>query len=144
MNEKSIDIFLICPVRNVDKETEKMIAAYVKKHEDSGLKVYWPSRDTVQVDPTGGIRICRDNTYAIIQAKEIHIWWNKESTGSKFDLGVSLAAVTLLAQQGINKKIVVANPEEVQKTEIKSFENVLLSLQELSGPSFLQNIEQLD
>jgi len=131
MNKKKIDIFLICPVRHVHGRTEAAIQKYVQELEKNGKVVYWPQRDTNQIDPTGGIRICRDNINAIIEAKEIHVWWNRPSVGSKFDLGGAMTSIILLSQlTGEKKKIVIANPDNVEATKNKSFENVLLALAE--------------
>jgi hypothetical protein len=109
-------VFLICPVRNVDEQTTTRIDAYVKSLEDRGVDVYWPARDTDQNDQIG-FRICNDNYEAISSADEIHIWWNKDSKGSLFDLGMAWA---------LEKELVVANQEEVTPTVGKSFQNVLL------------------
>jgi len=145
MIEQDIDIFLICPVRSIHGRVKKAIERYVKEKEDNGLIVYWPQRDTNQTDVTGGIRICRDNTTAIIRAKEIHVWWNELSVGSKFDMGSTLTSMILLAElEGIEKKVIIANPRNVNKNEGKSFENVLLALEEISGEGFLEKLYDLE
>ncbi|MFY9462493.1 MAG: hypothetical protein WAP51_04825 [Candidatus Sungiibacteriota bacterium] len=118
--------FLICPVRNSDPETQKAIAAYVEKQEAEGVEMYWPARDTDQTDPHGWT-ICSRNRSAILDANEIHIWYDAASTGSKFDLGM----VFVLLGIGWTKKVVIANPEAVKPTPHKSFENVLLKMQEM-------------
>lgn len=134
-------IFLICPVRGTNDEITKRIGEYVKKLEEQGHRVHWPLRDTNQDDPIG-LRICTDNTNAIIWADEVHVWWwwqekkwwqrwmwwikEKKSTGSLFDLGISFL---LHLKQG--KPIILANPEDVKTTENKSFNNVLLALHAL-------------
>lgn len=119
---KKKKIFLICPVRNFDEEEQKKIEEYVKNLENQGHEVYWPIRDTNQDDPIG-IEICTDNGWAIIWADEIHIWWQPESEGSKFDFGMSFLCYIL-----DDKKIILANPDDVKRTTGKSFENVLLTL----------------
>lgn len=116
-------IFLICPVRNSRPEVQKRIAAYVAGLEAKGHSVYWPARDTDQLDPIG-LEICKKNLFAILLAGEIHIWYDATSQGSVFDLGAAL-----MASEHIQKKrFVIANPEEVHLTSGKSFQNVLLSL----------------
>jgi len=133
-------IFLICPVRAVDKKTLKRIKKYVKKLKDQGHQVHWPFTDTDQSDHNG-INICTTNGTKIIEADEVHVfwmwkekkwwqklfWWIKEkkSTGSLFDFGMSFALYLLQ-----DKKIVIANPKDVKPTKHKSFTNVLLALHE--------------
>lgn len=135
-------IFLICPVRaflfpdgtpkpdellRPKKKVEKAaIVAYVAKLESEGAKVYWPMRDTDQTDPHGW-DICSKNFLAILGADEIHVWYDPASTG--FDLGIVFA----LFRIGFFKwKVIIANPEGVHPTTLKSFDNVLLKLQETS------------
>lgn len=111
-------IFLICPVRNVTPEETKAIQQYVSDMEVKGYDIYWPARDTDQVDPVG-LRICTDNRRAIREADVVHVWWNPGSTGSLFDLGMAFMA---------DKPIVLVNT--VEPTVGKSFNNLLLKLQE--------------
>lgn len=118
-------IFLICPVRNSSPETQRAIEAYVATLETEAAEVYWPARDTDQTDPHSWT-ICSRNRSAILDANEIHIWYDAASTGSKFDLGM----VFVLLGIGWAKKVVIANPEAVKATPTKSFENVLLKMQE--------------
>jgi hypothetical protein len=114
-----VKIFLICPVRNVTPEETKAIQAYVADLEVKGHQVYWPARDTNQDDPIG-LRICKDNRMAILQADGVHVWWNPASTGSMFDLGMAFMA---------HKWVVLVNG--VEPTVGKSFNNFLLKLQEI-------------
>ena len=111
-------VFLICPVRGVTDEENELIKDYVDGLEGDGVNVYWPKRDTDQGDSTG-LRICEDNRVAIEAADEVHVWFNPVSTGSIFDLGMTFA---------LGKKVVLANPEMVEATEGKSFNNVVLEL----------------
>lgn len=110
-------IFLICPVRNATPGETNAIIQYVTDMEDKGHKVYWPARDTDQVDSTG-LRICGDNRKAITDADAVHVWWNPGSTGSLFDLGMAFMA---------KKPIVLVNA--VEPTVGKSFNNFLLAVQ---------------
>lgn len=123
--------FLVCPVRNSNPETQKAIAAYVEKQEADGVEMYWPARDTDQTDPVGWMICCR-NRSAILDANEIHVWYDAASTGSKFDLGM----VFVLLGIGWTKKVVIANSEAVKSTPHKSFENVLLKMQDESEKYF--------
>ncbi len=110
-------IFLICPVRGVPDDVKAKVEAYVAKLEAEGHSVYYPARDTDQTDPIG-FQICLDNRWGIRQAHEVHIWYRKGSQGSVFDFGMVFQ---------IEKKLVIANPGDLQPTEGKSFENVLLA-----------------
>lgn len=123
-------IFLICSVRkrtgqsDEDYELEQTkIKEYVKKLEKKGNSVYWPARDTNQNDPNG-LRICGNNRRHIAEANEIHIWWNPGSEGSVFDFGMTF--MLLLFEP--NKKIVLANWQDIEPTPIKSFTNVVMEV----------------
>ena len=118
-------IFLICPVRGIDPETKQAIAGYVRQIEAEDVEVYWPARDTDQTDQHGWT-ICTRNRSAILDANEIHIWYDPKSIGSVFDIGMVFA----LFGVGWVKKVVIANPDAVQPTPGKSFENVLLKLRD--------------
>ena len=106
-------IFLVSPVRNVDNLELTLIKTYVLTQESAGKEVYWPYRDTKQDDPIGNI-ICTANRKAIMAADEVHVWWNNESRGILFDLGMAWA---------FNKKVRLAN--DVSATDGKSFNNLL-------------------
>ena len=118
-------IFLICPVRQARDDTLIKMEKYITKLEESGCRVYWPPRDTDQDDPIG-LRICKDNCRKIFEADEVHVWWDENSRGSLFDLGISFMCHHLA--DGV--KIILANPDEVRSTPEKSFNNVLLALHE--------------
>ena len=91
-----MNIFLICPVRNVTDEQRQEIREYVEVMESDGYEVHWPERDTNQ--DAKGIDICKQNALAIADADEVHIWFDPSSKGSHFDLGVAF---------GLSKKLVV-------------------------------------
>lgn len=110
------DVFLICPVRNANEEQKQKMKTHIEQLEKEGKKIYYPARDTDQ-DDSIGFRICTDNKNAILNSKEIHIFWDKTSQGSLFDLGIAF---------GSGKKLVIVNPEDIEKTEGKSFGNVIL------------------
>ena len=140
-------IFIICPVRrpNVEflrrvsqivfktlfsiedgrKKTQNAIKAYVVKLEKEGYEVYWPARDNpYQNTDKIGIQIITFNRHKMLLAEEIHIWYDKKSTGSVFDIGMFWALVNI----GSFKKFVIINREETKPTPHKSFENVILTL----------------
>lgn len=116
-------IFLISPVRNVNPETYIVLTMYVLALESQGYKVYWPARDTEQNDPTGGYQICRTNFQAILDADQIHIWYDETSQGSKFDMGGAFMLVEILGWK--SKKILLVNHDEVQDCKEKSFFKVM-------------------
>jgi hypothetical protein len=120
-------IFLISPVRNAESETQKKITEYVASLENGGHQVYWPIRDTEQNDPSGGYEICRANFTGILEADEIHVWYDERSDGSKFDMGGVFMLVEML---GWVKKVVIANDGEVVDDTKKSFYKVFKHLVE--------------
>lgn len=122
MKLKILKIFLISPVRNITKKERIEIGEYVAKLERDGHIVHWPIRDTDQDDEIG-LRILKDNYSAMEQADEIHIWWNNKSQGSVFDFGMAFVLYEMF-----DRKIVLANYRSVIRTSHKSFENVLLVL----------------
>ncbi len=115
MNKK---VFLICPVRNATEEQKMEIQDYIAGLERQEFTVYYPARDTDQNDEIG-FRICTDNKNAIVEADEIHVFYDTGSAGSLFDLGMAFA---------LNKKLVIANT--VKRTETKSFANVIVAWSE--------------
>lgn len=127
-NSKQKKIFIICPVRNIDRETENKLSDYVAKLEKEGLRVHWPPRDTNQDDPIGTM-ICKENTSAILNADEVHVWFDKNSRGSLFDFGITFVLSQFIQPE---KKIVIINKKEVYPTSKKSFQNILLELEKAS------------
>lgn len=115
-----MNVFIICPVREVTPEERNTIISHVERLERSGHKVHWPERNTNQVGDPIGLRICTDNRRGIQQAHEVHVFWNGKSKGSFFDLGMAFMA---------EKPIRLIN--NVEPSETKSFENVLLALREM-------------
>jgi nucleoside 2-deoxyribosyltransferase len=116
-------VFLICPVREMTEDEKNDLEKYVVDLESDGIIVHWPFRDTKQTDPLKGVNIVKDNIKAIKKCDEVHIWWKPESSGSKFDLGATLA---------LNKPIVLANEVVPNDSLPKSFEHVLVALAENS------------
>lgn len=106
-------IYIICPVRGILESERSAIAAYVSRLEEKH-EVHWPLRDTPQDDPIG-IEICRCNRRAIEECDEVWVWWDPNSAGSKFDLGIAWA---------LRKPLKLIR--EFGPTPHKSFENVLL------------------
>ena len=120
-NLESRLVFMICPVRGITEEESQFLQDYVADLESKGHKVHYPPRDTHQDDPVG-YNICRENRQAILDADEVHIYWNSSSSGSKMDLGMTFM---------LEKPLKLINREQVQPTPHKSFENVVLKLDEM-------------
>lgn len=118
-------IFIIRPVRNVTEEVRAKIADYVAMLESQGYKVYDPDRNNpYQKTDLVGIKIIKHNRHEMDIADEVHIWYDKESTGSIFDIGMFLVLT-----MRVFKKFVIINKEEVVSTPDKSFENIVLALE---------------
>jgi len=121
-------IFLISPVRLLKDTDKDKILKYAEKLEKKGYIVKLPFRDTNQNDEIG-LRIVEEHMEDIIWADEIHIWLKIEngkiaSEGSLFD-----SAQALMTKQFMpDKKIVIANINEIDTTENKSYINVLLAV----------------
>ena len=109
-------IFLICPVRNADQTIPKLI---VEALEAIGHTVYYPARDTNQDDDTG-FNICASNRSAMRRADEVHVFWDGESQGCLFDMGMAFA---------MNKVVKIVRAPA--RTEGKSFQNMLFEWQDL-------------
>lgn len=112
------DVYLVCPVKYATDEELEKIRKYVEQLESVGYKIYWPYRDTNQEDEIG-LRISEDNCDAMMQSKEIHVWYSILSLGSIFDFGMAFTT---------DRPIILANPEAVTSTEGTSFPNMLLEL----------------
>ncbi len=84
-------IYLLCPVRNVTLDEQAYLDNYVSGIEKQGDKVHYPPRDVNQVDSIG-LRILSEHKEAMKKAKEVHAYWNKDSSGSYFDFGMAYMA----------------------------------------------------
>lgn len=105
-------IFIICSVRGINKEYREKLEEHTLKLLNQGYKVHLPYRDTDQT--AKGIDICTQNMLAISDSDEVHIFYNSESQGTHFDMGVAFA---------LGKKIVIIENEEFG--ESKSFPRML-------------------
>lgn len=90
MTEKVENIYIICPVRNADPAITADIAKYVDDQEALGHHVHFPPRDVDQSDPIG-IDICTSHLAAMKNASRVDIFWDVNSKGSHFDLGMAFA-----------------------------------------------------
>lgn len=115
-NEEDNKIFLICPVRNANENQRKWIEDYVMEKNNEGYIIHAPHLHTRQIDLFGGYAICKQNAHAVASAKEVAIYYDKESTGSVFDLGVAYA---------LGKPIVLLNKNEIEFNENDFVDNLL-------------------
>lgn len=118
-----MNIFLICPVRNVNPEFRERLDRFVAALERDECKVYYPPRDTDQNDDTG-LRICKDNRAALWNADIVYFTWDGQSQGCLFDAGMAFA---------FGKKIIIVEgfvPKEMKTG--KSFINMIMDW-ELNG-----------
>ena len=83
-------IYVICPVRKCGDDERARVFKYVMHLEADGHSVFFPHRDLNQDDRTG-VEICNEERAAMRGADEVHIWWDVESFGSHFDLGMAFA-----------------------------------------------------
>lgn len=107
-------VFVICSVRGASNGYRFKLEKYVNELESLGYIVHLPHRDTNQ--DASGIDICTQNKNAIEMADEVHIFYNSESQGTHFDMGVAFA---------LNKPIVIVENEPIIN-EGKSFTKMLL------------------
>lgn len=83
-------IYVICPVRGVSGAEADYVAQRVGEWEGEGFIVHYPPRDVSQNDPTGSA-ICEAHYDAMREADAVAVFWNVESKGSHFDLGMAYA-----------------------------------------------------
>lgn len=93
-------MFIICTVRGASEEYKKKLEDYVALKEYEGWEVHLPHRDTNQ--NATGYEICTQNAKAIAASHEVHIFYNPDSQGTHFDMGVAFAFG--------RKVVVVENP----------------------------------
>jgi len=105
-------MFVICTVRGASEEYQKNLEDYVAQKESEGWNVHLPHRDTDQKGT--GYEICTQNATAIKDSEEVHIFYNPDSQGTHFDMGVAFA---------LGKKIAVV--ESIAYGEGKSFARML-------------------
>lgn len=118
-------IHIICPVRGMTDPEKTFLDQYVTDLEGDGseVEVHYPPRNVEQDDPIG-IDICTSHRDAMRHADEVHVYWNRTSEGSKFDLGMAF----MLQGYRPDVPIKLINFSGVEKTPYKSFDNVLIVL----------------
>lgn len=124
------NIYLICPVRNISDEVKKKLDEYVCGLEyNEEVKVHYPPRDVDQNDPIG-YTICLNHSIAMSCADEVHIWYDPNSIGSIFDLGMTFYKSIICCP---SLKVVLINPDNCSKTPHKSFQNIIRVLSKINN-----------
>ena len=85
-----MNIYIICPVRKRNEDRLKVMRKYAHQLRNDGHQVHFPPDDAPQDDPTGAL-ICAIHLAAMQTADEVHVFWDAESYGSHFDLGMAYA-----------------------------------------------------
>jgi len=88
--ENKMKIYIICPVRNVTDEQQREIDNYVKLLKSLNHEVHNPKYDAPQEDESGWW-ICEAHRAAMKKADRVDVFWDIESKGSHFDLGMAFA-----------------------------------------------------
>lgn len=83
-------IHIICPVRNVSEEQQIEIDNYCFQLEKEGHIVHNPKYAVNQQDKTG-YYICKSHLDSMKQSDRIDVFWDVNSKGSHFDLGMAFA-----------------------------------------------------
>jgi hypothetical protein len=85
-----VNIYIICAVRGASNQRIVEIRRYVDQLRNLGHNVHFPPDDAPQDDRIG-IDICDVHLDAMKKADEVHVFWDVESRGSHFDLGMAFA-----------------------------------------------------
>ena len=131
-------IYIICSVREASPETRAALEAYTDMLEDEGHVVHLPHRNTNQ--EAVGFEICMENGAAILLSDEIHIFWDKESFGSHFDLGMAFMMDMLI---GKKKRVFIMEMGDIGQFTIgsgKSFQRLLIEWTEEQDRSGLYDV----
>lgn len=83
-------IHVICPVRGVSDQQQDEIDSQCKAWEEDGYEVHNPKYAVDQNDETG-YNICKGHLESMREADYIAVWWDVNSKGSHFDLGMAFA-----------------------------------------------------
>lgn len=113
-------IYIISSVRNATDRERAGLEAYTDWLEDQNHEVHLPHRDTNQ--QASGLDICFENAAAISMADEIHIFYNEDSIGSHFDLGMVFALDQI---EGRRKRIRFVNQGSHSRKSPKTFANMI-------------------
>ena len=65
------------------------------------------------------LKICEDNRFAMEHSDEVHVWYEPTSQGSVFDIGMAFV---------MRKPVFLVNPSAVVPTDSKSYNNLVIIL----------------
>ena len=82
-------IYVIAPVRGATPNFRKRLEQYSSGLKKEGYRVYLPHRDTDQ--RLSSLEVNKRNREVIELVDEVHVFYDHESQGSHFDLGVAFA-----------------------------------------------------
>lgn len=116
---KKMNIYIICPVRNMTSNQVKEIDEYITSLEDQGHGVH--SYKKVDQHSETGFEIVQDHFLALNGADRVDIFWDVTSKGSHMDLGMAFAL-------GKHLNLVKAYQED---NEGKSYLKVIKKTQEV-------------
>ena len=88
-------IYIICPVRNITTEQARYQEDYVIKLMQEGNDVFYPPWDAPQESKTG-YEIVMAEMEAISRCDRVDVFWDINSKGSHFDLGMAVMARKLI------------------------------------------------
>ena len=103
-SKNAMNVYIICAVRNADADRLKSIRDYTQQLRRAGHRGHFPPDDAPQDDPTGAA-ICATHLTAMHDADEVHVFWDAQSFGSHFDLGMAYA---------LDKRIVAVSCERTE------------------------------
>ncbi len=95
-------IYVISRVTGTGEQYRKMLEEYVEMMEKRGHKVHLPHRDTNQ--SLSSFEVCKANCAVIREADLVVVFYDEESKGSHFDLGMAFTLnkpIVALAYGGI-------------------------------------------
>lgn len=91
MSDKRKHVYIICAVRGAPQARIDQLREYANSLRGAaGYTVHFPPDDAPQSDPTGS-EICHAHRKAMLAADEVHVFWDVDSKGSHFDLGMAYA-----------------------------------------------------
>lgn len=125
--DATINVYLICPVRNTTAEMRRITDEYVTRLERQGITVHYPPRDVDQTDDGIGLKINEANREALLRCDEVHVIWDAGSKGSHFDLGMAF-----MLQAVRRCPIVLASP--LPPAPGKGYENILRTIGTREAP----------
>ncbi|MAG78735.1 hypothetical protein CL616_05215 [archaeon] len=128
---RTTDIYLLCPVTNLSPSSElsSSLNTYVNLLEYLGYSIHFPNRDLIQDEEMTFLDMIRRSSFPMSQAKELHIYWDSTSQGSKdaiitaATIGENIERVILL-----NEAVIKDYAQQMGK---RSYEQLILDLKEL-------------